>query len=215
MAVPDLGIHIINHLIMSRVRFAFLLLVLTIFSCEKKVTEEEFEQDVLNEIFLKVVDSTYKDRRLYTSFPESGKDVFDHKGNWIGKDTVGQYRKDVVHEKRLEALKNDTLNLIIAIGKGGLIDDKTELQRFNSRKFRFKHLSELQPAAEYENWIAKYPKFAGVLVFSNIKFDVTKEYGFLNVSYYCGGKCGLGYKITIKKIDHKWVISKVEDTWIS
>jgi hypothetical protein len=34
-------------------------------------------------------------------------------------------------------------------------------------------------------------------------------------SYHCGGKCGLGYRVTIKKVDHKWVISKVEDTWIS
>jgi hypothetical protein len=200
---------------MGRVRFLFLVLVVTLLSCGKKITEEEFEQDVLAEIFLKVVDSTYKDKRVYTSFPEVGKDILDHNGNWIGKDTVGQYRRDIDHKIRLEALKIDTLNLIIAIGKGGLINDKTDLQPYNSLKYTFKHLSELPPASEYDNWKAKYPKFAGVLVFSNIKFDATKEHGFLNVSYYCGGKCGLGYKVIIKKIEHNWVISKVEDTWIS
>lgn len=178
---------------MSRVRFVFLVLVSALFSCERKITEEEFEQEVFTEIFSRVVDSTYKDKRLYTSFPKSGED----------------------HKITIQALKNDTLNLIIAIGKGGLINDETELQHYNSGKFTFKHLSELPADYEYENWTAKYPKFAGVLVFSNIKFDDTKEQGFLDVSYYCGLKCGLGYKVTIKKVDDKWVISKVDDTWIS
>ena len=215
MVVLHHGVYIINPIIMSRVRFVFLIVVFTLFSCEQKITAEQFEQEVLTEIFLKIVDSTYKDKRLYTSFPDRGEDIFDHNGNWIGKDTVGQYKRDIDHKITMEALKNDTLNLIIAIGKGGLINDKTELQHYNSRKFIFKHLSELPPASEYDNWTAKYPKFAGVLVFSNIKFDVTNEHGFLNVSYYCGGKCGLGYRVTIKKVDHKWAISKVEDTWIS
>jgi hypothetical protein len=204
-----------HPIIMSRVRFVFLIVVTTLFSCEQPVTGEQLEREVLNEIFIKVVDSTYKDKRIYTSLPERGKDIFDHNGNWVGKDTVGQGKRDIDHKILIEALKNDTLNLVIAIGKGGLINDQTELQHYCSRKFIFKHLSELQPASEYDNWTAKYPKFAGVLVFSTIKFDVTNEHGSLDVSYHCGGKCGLGYRVTIKKVNRKWAISKVEDTWIS
>jgi hypothetical protein len=161
----------------------FLVLVITLLRCEKNITKEEFKLDFFFDIFLKAVDSTYKDKRLYTSFPEIAKKIFDHNGNWIGKDTVGQYRRDIDYKIRLEALKIDTLNLIIAIGKGGVINDKTELQHYNSRKFTFKHLSELPPGSEYDNWTVKYPKFAGVLVFSNIQFEATKEHGFLNVSY--------------------------------
>lgn len=73
----------------------------------------------------------------------------------------------------------------------------------------------MPPAINFKNWAAKYPKFVGVLVFSNIKFDVSKTSGTLDVSYHCGDRCGLGYVVTIKKVDDKWVISKVKDTWIS
>ena len=200
---------------MIRVRFVFLILAFTLFSCEKKITNEQFEQNVWTEIFLKVVDSTYVDYRSYTSIPEMGENMYDKSGKWIGRSLIGQDKRDIERQIKTEAFKNDTLNLIIAIGNGGLINDKTELQHFNSPKFIFKHLSELPPEENLKNWTAKYAKFAGVLSFSNIKFDASKENGTLEVSYYCGGRCGLGYLVTIKKVKDKWIISKVEDTWIS
>lgn len=200
---------------MSRGRFAFLVVVFAFISCEKKITDEQFEQNVLSEIFLQVVDSTDVDNRLYTSIPEMGEDMYDKNGKWIGRELIGQHKKDIKQEIEIAAIKKDTFNLIIAVGNGGLINDKTKLQRYNSRKFIFKHLSDLPPDIDLQNWSSKYPKFAGVLVFSTIKFDRSKENGTLEVSYYCGGKCGLGYRVSIKKVDHKWIISKVEDTWIS
>ena len=200
---------------MSRTRFIFSIVVFTLFGCEKKNTHSEFEQAVLNEIFLKVVDSTYKDKRIYTSFPDMGEDMYDKNEKWIGRNLIGQHKRDIKHKAKIEALRKDTSNLIIAVGNGGLINDKTELQNYNNRKFIFKHLSELPPAINFKNWAAKYPKFVGVLVFSNIKFDVSKTSGTLDVSYHCGDRCGLGYVVTIKKVDDKWVISKVKDTWIS
>lgn len=205
----------INTSIMSRTSYIFLILAFTLVSCDKKITEEQFEQNVLSEIFLKVVDSTDVDNRLYTSIPEMGEDIYDKNGKWIGRELIGQHKIDIKQEIEIAAIKKDTFNLVIAVGNGGLINDKTKLQRYNSRKFIFKHLSELPPDIDLQNWSGKYPKFAGVLVFSNIKFDRSKENGTLEVSYYCGGKCGLGYRVSIKKVDHKWIISKVEDTWIS
>lgn len=205
----------ISPIIMSRVSFLFLILVITLFGCGKKMTDQQFEQNVLTEIFSKVVDSTYEDRRLYTSFPAKGEDIYDKNGKWIGRNLVEQPKNGISRKAKAEALKRDTLNLIIAIGNGGLINDKTELQSYNTPKFIFKHLSELPPSDNFEDWTAKYPKFVGLLVFSNIKFDVSKTTGTLNVSYYCGAKCGLGYVVTIKKIDDVWVVSKVENTWIS
>ena len=195
--------------------FVFLILVFTLLSCEKTITDAQFEQDVFTEIFPNVVDSTYVGYRSYTSSPEMGEDRYDSKGKWIGRNLIGQHKRDLDHEIKMEALKKDTLDLVIAIGNGGVINDKTILLNYNSRKFIFKHLSELPSDIDLKDWTAKYAKLAGVLSFSNIKFDLSKENGTLEVSYYCGGKCGLGYRVTIKKVDHKWVISKVEDTWIS
>lgn len=70
---------------MSRTRFIFSIVVFTLFGCEKKNTHSEFEQAVLNEIFLKVVDSTYKDKRIYTSFPDMGEDMYDKNENGSGE----------------------------------------------------------------------------------------------------------------------------------
>lgn len=195
--------------------FIFSIVVFALLGCEKRNTDSEFEQDVLNEIFLKVVDSTYQDKRIYTSFPEMGEDMYDKKGKWIGRNLIEQRKRDIKHRAKIEALGKDTLNLILAIGNGGLITDKTEIQNYNNRKFIFKHLSELPPAINFKNWTAKYPKFVGVLVFSNIQFDVSKTNGTLDVGYHCGDRCGLGFLVTIKKVDDKWVIIKVKDTWIS
>jgi len=209
------GVYIINAMFLSPVRFVFLIVIFILFGCEKKITAEQYEQNVLAEIFSKVVDLTYQDRRIYLNPPKSGEDIYDKNGKWIGRNLSPNHKKDNSHRIKIEALKKDTLSLIIAIGNEGLINDQTRIENFNTRKFVFKHLSELPASTNYDDWTAKYPKFAGILFFSRIQFDVSKEYGTLNVSYYCGDRCGLGYTVTIKKLDDKWVISKVEDTWIA
>jgi hypothetical protein len=200
----------ITETILLIATFAFL-------GCDRKITNEEFEQDVFDKLFITIVDSTYIDQRLYTCFPEQGKPIYDEKGKWIGLDTVGQHQRDLECEVKREALKKDTLNLVIALENEGLINEKTVLSKYKSSKFTFKHLSEHPRGKdlEYDNWKKSYAKFAGVMSFSRIKFDAKKESGRLDVGYRCGGKCGLGYSVYIKKINDKWVIVKVEETWIS
>lgn len=179
--------------VLDRIRLLLLPLLFLFLSCEQKLTVAQFERKVFNEVFLKLVDSTYKDKRIYTSPPEIGGSNFDKNGSIIARDTVG---------------------LVIAIDSGGLLNDNTDLSQYNTHKF-FKHLSELPDSYDLENWSARYPKFAGVLSFSRIKFDPEGASGTINVSYRCGMNCGLGYLVTIKKIDNKWVISNINDTWIS
>jgi hypothetical protein len=202
---------------MNRVNFTLIILTFLFFGCEKKISEPQFEQNVFDEIFLTIVDSTYIDQRLYTCFPEQGKTLYDKNGKWIGRDTVGQHQRDLECEIKRTALKKDSLNLIIALGNEGLINDSANLDKYRSSKFIFKHLSELpkDKDIDFAYWKSKYNKFAGAMSFSNINFDNKKESGTLNVSYTCGGKCGLGYLVTIKKIKEKWVVIKVEDTWTS
>jgi hypothetical protein len=194
-----------------------LIVTFVFFGCEKKITEEEFEQNIFDKLFITIVDSTYVDQRLYTCFPEQGKPIYDKNGKWIGLDSAGQHQRDLECEVKRAALKNDTLNLVIALENEGFINEKTDLSKYKSSKFTFKHLSEYPRGKdlEYTNWKKNYPKFAGVMSFSRIKFDAKKESGSLDVGYLCGGKCGLGYSVYIKKIKDKWVIVKVEETWIS
>lgn len=196
-----------------------ILSAITIISlgCEKKITIEEFEQNIFDKLFITIVDSTYTDQRLYTCFPEQGKPIYDKNGKWIGLDSVGQHKRDLECEVKRAALEKDTLNLVIAIENEGLINEKTDLSKYKTSKFIFRHLSEHPRGKdlEYSDWKNENIKFAGVMSFSSIKFDKKRESGSLNVSYSCGGKCGLGYSVMIKKVNGKWIIAKVEKTWIS
>ena len=205
-----------KHIMRRVTETIFIILTFVFFGCEKKITEEEFEQKIFDKLFITIVDSTYTDQRLYTCFPEQGKPIYDKKGKWIGLDSIGQHQRDLECEIKRFAFQKDTLNLIIAIENEGLLNEKTNLSKYNNSKFIFRHLSE-HPRGEdleYTGWKTEN-KFAGVMSFSYIKFDTKKESGSLAVCYRCGGKCGLGYTVYIKKIKNKWVIVKVEDTWIS
>ncbi|OYU78938.1 MAG: hypothetical protein CFE23_16335 [Flavobacterium sp. BFFFF1] len=170
------------------------ILILLFLSCPKKLSYAEFEQNVFDEIFLKTVNSTYKDKRLYTFFPSREKGF-----------------NDPEYLRQRKILENDTIGLVIAL------DNKRPInfEKIKSDKFIFKKLSEIPEDEEFRKWSEKYPKFAGVMSFSKIRFDNKNENGELDVSYTCGGRCGLGYKVSIKKENQKWVIVKIEQTWIS
>ena len=113
--------------IMTRVNFLFLILTFTLFGCERKLSEAEFEQDVFDRLFVEIVDSTYFDQRLYGCYPKQGQPIYDKNGKWIGLDTVGQHQRDLEAKVKYEKLEKDTLNLIIAIENEGLINEKTNL----------------------------------------------------------------------------------------
>ena len=195
----------------------FLIVIFVFFGCENKITEDEFEQSIFDNLFTKIVDSTYIDQRLYTCLPEQGKSIYDESGKWIGLDSVGQHQRDLECEIKRFALKKDTLSLIIAIKSEGLLIEETNLSKYNNLKYIFKHLNEHPRGKdlEYTEWKNTYGKFAGVMSFSHIEFDSKKEAGTIKVTYSCGGNCGLSYLVYIKKVLEKWVIYKVEETSIS
>jgi hypothetical protein len=65
-------------------------------------------------------------------------------------------------------------------------------------------------------WDKKY-KFIlnGVLSVNRIQFDKSKTVGVLSAGFYCGGLCGQGFRIFIKKTNNHWEIAKIDGTWIS
>lgn len=175
------------------ITLSFILILL--FSCEKKISQKEFEQNVFDKIFINIVDSTYKDKRLYTFYP-----------------LPGMKEDNLEFQKQRKALEKDTLDLVIAVDNQRKID----FQKFKNKKFIFKKLSEIQGEdIEFKKWTKKYPKFAGAMSFSKITFDKNHENGKLTVSYSCGGKCGVGYEVYIKKEKRNWIIIRVKQTWVS
>lgn len=102
-------------------------------------------------------------------------------------------------------------------------DDTIKAYRFDYEKlklhnnFKLKNLSEF-PKEKFRNEIydLKYDfVFSGVLYLSRIQFDKQRRSGILEAGFSYCGRCGRGFIIFIKKKDAKWVVDKIQRTWIS
>ena len=221
---------------------SLLILLILISSCEKKQTELEFEKSVMTEIFPSLVDSICVDCRILFLPMPLGKSIFDENNNYIGSDTSNIKSEREKWKKELVKIKNDTSKIIIAFApvrkiRGDVNSDfekhfpkhklyvpKEEMDveyifdfkniKLNN-KFELRNLSEF-PKERGAIWNTKYNfVFSGVLDFSRIQFDKDKKFGVLDAGFGCGSKFGQGFRIYIKKINNKWVIDKIEGTWIS
>lgn len=232
------------NIFMIKLQKIILILIVSIsfLSCEKKLSNYGKQEKVLLDVFAEIVDSTYIDRRIYCSFPEQGKPIYDKKGKWIGLDSTGQHKRDLEYEIKREKIKNDKTKLVIAIDKkqqrnrkedylmfikhfknikiGNNEYDANETHEINlskfpkSNKFEFKYLDEFPN--EYKIWEKEYPfEFGSIILFSKTRFDSTNNFGFLTVFVGCGERCGVGYIIFIKKVNEKWKVDKIKQTSIS
>jgi hypothetical protein len=83
-----------------------------------------------------------------------------------------------------------------------------------NNKFELKNFYEF-PKGRCKIWETKYNfVFSGVLDFSRIQFDKNKKFGVLEAGFGCGSLCGRGSRIYIKKVNNKWIIDKIERTWV-
>jgi hypothetical protein len=84
-----------------------------------------------------------------------------------------------------------------------------------NNKFKLKNYFEF-PQERGLIWETKYNfVFSGILDFSRIQFDKDKKYGVLDAGFGCGSNAGRGFRIYIKKVHDKWLIDKIERTWVS
>lgn len=88
-----------------------------------------------------------------------------------------------------------------------------------NNKFKIKNISEFPKVeSKYRNLLyeLKYDfVFSGILQLSRIQFDKQKQFGILQGSFSFCGKCGRGFNVFIKKVNNKWVIDKIDGTWVS
>ena len=95
------------------------------------------------------------------------------------------------------------------------LEYKIDIEKIKLKgKFKLMDLSKFPEKDKI--WGTKYNfNFSGVAYFRKIQFDTTKKYGILDGGFYCGGKCGQGFRIYIKKENGKWKVDKINGTWIS
>lgn len=221
------------------------LLILFIFvsSCEKKQTEFEFEKSVMTEIFPSLIHSTCIDSRVLFMRPPLGQAIYDKNDNYLGRDTSNIKVERENWEREQTRIKNDTSKIVFAFDSkikrnrdnveedfkkhfsgAKIFESKKEQDLeydFDFKKIKIKNKFELKNISEFpkgkgEIWKAKYNfLFSGVVFFTRIQFDKDKKFGILDGGFACGRLCGQGSRIYIKKINNKWVIDKIEGTWVS
>jgi hypothetical protein len=222
---------------------SLLILLIFVSSCEKEQTELEFEKSVMTEIFPSLIESTCIDSRVLFMRPPLGKPIYDKNDNYIGRDTSNIKVERENWEREQTRIKNDTSKIIFAFDpkikrnqynveddfekhfSGAKIFESKKEQileyEFDFKKIKLKNRFVLKNISEFpkgkgEIWKAKYNFiFSGVVFFTRIQFDKDKKFGILDGGFACGRLCGQGSRIYIKKINNKWVIDKIEGTWVS
>lgn len=222
-----------------------LLLIILFVSCKEEHKHINFQQSsneiaLYSDVLIDLVENYYYNRYLGKRgeilMNEFYKDMNDtiklnknkikiHNailGDSLQFETI--YLKDTIigesyHRSNFSNYKfeeNDFLGRILKqsnIKKFALIGEINQTQLnfkailFHANTFKIKSIIELG--------IKKPATSIGVISFSKIYFFNKDNEGILSCDFNCGGKCGMGYIIHVKKINNHWKIIEIDMTWIS
>ncbi|WP_149205826.1 hypothetical protein [Flavobacterium johnsoniae] len=199
-------------------KFIFIILVLlSSFGCKKKeVSESDFEKNVMNTVFVEIVDSIYMDRRTILPPPMPRRDFKTNK-----EDTIGYHDRLKRYKIEQDSIKNDKNRILIGVYdfvvNNKIRNEKFDLTPFkNNKKFDFQYVSKFPEERYWDIEDKKSEMPVGTIEISNIIFNKDKTSGIIEATASCGGgKCGQGFEITIENKSGEWHIAKIVQTWIS
>ena len=138
-----------------------LILIILFCSCEKKLTNLEFEKNVMTEIFPSLIDSTCIDIRIFLEPPPIvGKIIYDNEGNYVRVDstkgTNEQKQKLLDWKNHIKNIEKDTSKIIIAFDpliKDNSRDLKEDFKTHfkNSKIFLSKEKKETEYIFDFKN----------------------------------------------------------------
>ena len=231
----------------KRLSILFIILVSLILflNCKEKgrISDTEFEQAVIYEIFPAILDSIYQDRRLIPTPPpppsyidSNGKELKSDSTRFLISMEKWKKRKKIIlknnapiylsiQDSVLSFEENDSIELTkhfknknIKLASNDLATKyKLDLSRLsaNNEDIRFKYQSEFSKGLEF--WKTKHDFYlAASIAITRIQFDMSKNYGVLSAGYNTGALNGYGVRIFIIKDENgKWAIDNIVGTWIS
>ncbi|WP_157472564.1 hypothetical protein [Flavobacterium aquidurense] len=223
-------------------KFIFItLILLSSFGCKKKeMPESNFEKDVLNSVFVEIVDSIYMDRRVILPPPTPRIDFKTNK-----EDTIGFHKELKEYWRNRDSIKKDTTRILLGVYdkvtkissletemiqkeidlSGYKYDTIKEAEEYtfnltpfkNNKKFHFEKSSKYLHEKDWDlNDVSNSVIPVGAVFMSRIQFDKTKTKGILTAGASCGGgKCGRGFLVIIENKAGKWKVNKIIHTWVS
>ena len=142
---------------------------------------------------------------------------------------IEKLKKDVERSRQITIMLSDSIHKIDK-GSGDPLRKHFQLVSFEEArdidsngykidfsKYRADTMFNLVYASEFkmkEHDVSK-EYILSRISFSTILFDKDRTVGVLTCEYICGGLCGIGYQVFIKKVNNKWIIDKIEETWIA
>ena len=219
-------------------KIIFFLLLIPLLSCGEKNDDLASQKEILDQIFLELIDSTFIEPLyippppppipLYDSYLGSNKKVEDS----IYKEaSIRYYELKKQFESKVRDIKDLKAKKIIVVydtiyqsekGNEALLASHFNLANRKSRSYKI----NLSHYSENENYDFKYysnlptgwkPPFtrhlATYVTISTIHFDITQEYGLLEISILYGKRRSKSFICFIKKESGKWVIDELNETW--
>ena len=219
---------------------SILALCLTVTCTSKNSSEPDFDKAVLRQIFPALLDSMYVEIKFSMTPPKITEVVDSITGKKelqpVAKGTTDRelisndlslFDRDsiyitIVLSDSIHALANEELEIFqlkYSLSKNLLSNSDFKksyllpLNDLNARNcFKLKLSSEYKPTNNDPLMLLRQLK---ELSFSRIIFDADKTHGMLTGEYVCGGLCGNGYRIFIKKVHEKWIVDYIELAWIA
>ena len=76
-------------------------------------------------------------------------------------------------------------------------------------------LPDVSLESYWESFYRRYPHSSGLVFFSKVGFNDRHDQAFVYVATSCGGLCGGGDYVLLKKVNGEWIVSKEENLWVS
>jgi hypothetical protein len=213
------------------------IISLIFFSCAKEKEKCSFqhsdkEMAIYNDVLIEMVEHFFYNRYLGDEWKKVKTDGMDsvqiaQKQSELQKLIFGdslKYRNvflvdTVTEEKNLKFDKMDDYDGLDKLAKE-LSSNKTEiLSSINVPKFNYK-AKEFHSCTFNVKSITAFEEDElkneiGIVNFSKVFINQNRDEGVLCCNFRCGGLCGRGYILRIKKNGNRWKIVEFHTTWIS
>ncbi len=230
---------------MNLFKTILIFLIISQFSCINNESKLDFEEEVMQELFLELIDSLHYEPNYIPPPPVPLPEIYFETTDQKLKESI--YKKDSLeriiflakYQKRVEKIKSYSGKKVIAIydtiyeleeNLGILLKEHfqdVEYDGNNQSGYKF-NLSQFSINTKYDfKYSSEFPSgnekwkenhmthLLNVISLSRIQFDRTKKYGVLEGGIIYGKLSGNGFMIFIKKKSNKWTIDKIIDTWVS
>lgn len=121
-------------------------------------------------------------------------------------------------QRRMPGVRADTLSDYIS--KSGREESLTDLHGLGMElalvdPYELEKLFSTNGVSGWWLFYHKYPGSSGIISFSRVGFSREHDQAFVYASRGCGGLCGEGWKVLLRKTERGWVIQEKLMVWVS